>query len=209
MIRFVSGVDWSGDPGDPKKAVRENQLLVMCACHVQKGELEQASARLAHLKAKLDLASDHVFKHVRSKPATRQAFYRAVGETSLAFSVLVIDKSKWSTEYLAATTGRVRMLDALCDLLVECPEEFIAGQVLVVDAHRSETRFNNDLAVTMRATLRTRGVVSFKKISAVPDHRHDALLIQAADMMAGEVRKLNGAVPSGCSARVRLQSFSG
>jgi hypothetical protein len=204
VIRFITGVDWSGDAGDPALAIRDNQWLVFVACHVEKDGLEDFVESLERIKVTLGLPQSHTFKHVRSREAMRGHFFRALRDTSVRFDVLAIDKLKWTPGYLGRTSGRERVLDAVCDLFAVCPDEVIAHQILVIDAHRSETRFVREVGARLRIIQRLRESASFKKISAVPDHRHDAVLIQAADMMAGEVRRLGGHVPEVCRGRVRL-----
>jgi hypothetical protein len=125
-----------------------------------------------------------------------------VGSQPLAFSVEVIDKTDWSPNYLAHSSGSGRVLDTICLLFDACPDEIIAKQVLVVDAHRSEVDFLRELRLRLRRMQSARDAESFKKISALPDHRQDAMLIQAADMMAGEIRRLKGEVPNVCVHQV-------
>lgn len=204
MARFVSGLDWSGDPGSPSRAVQGNQLFVMCACHVSRDDLGEVAVRWDQLKRELGLPSGHTFKHVRSRPVTREKFFRLVGSLPLLFTVEIVDKTRWRSAYLADTNGGDRVLDSICALFENCSVEIVANQILVVDAHRSEVGFLRDVRLELRRSQAVRGNRSFKKISALPDHRQDAMLIQAADMMAGEIRRMNGQVPSSCVGNVKI-----
>lgn len=203
-MRFVTGVDWSGDAGDPSRAVRENLWLVIAACHVEKHRLEETAQCLSTVKQDLGLEDAHVFKHVRSTEKLRAHYFKAICDTPMKFSVLAIQKSDWPREYVDRTSGTERLLEAMGELFGSCEKELVGGQLLVIDAHRGERQFVQKVNMRIRLIQRHRNLPGFKKVAAVPDHRHDAALVQSADMMAGEIRRLDGATPHVCRDQVTM-----
>jgi hypothetical protein len=198
LIQFVSGLDWSGDPGDPARGVHGNQWLVTCACHARKDQLDDIAKEFVATKRAMGLPEDRPFKYTRSRQELRQRFVEQLGSMPLSFTVCVVDKWKWTESYLQSTTGPERIIECVCRVFEACPDGLVGGQVLTVDGHRSEADFVRQVRMRLRQQLRPLGRNSFKKVSVVPDNRHDAMLIQAADMMAGDIRMRSGEIPEGC-----------
>jgi len=201
-IRVVTGLDWSGDVGDPNRENSRNDLLVFAACHAHREQLEDVRECWSRLRESLGFRQSHVFKHVHTRPDIRPKIYAALSSMPVRFSVNVVDKSAWPRSYLYNTSGMQRIIDPIVDLFDACSPDIVADQVLVIDGHPSEKGFVDALKRAMRRSFAVQDKRSFSKISVIPDDRIDSILIQAADLMAGEIRSGDGEVPGACESSV-------
>ncbi|HEU0165327.1 MAG TPA: hypothetical protein VFQ54_09805, partial [Thermomicrobiales bacterium] len=131
------------------------------------------------MQDRLRLPATYVFKHVNSRPHLRTSFFEAVARLPLTFTVVAADKLDWSRHYLDESTGLIRIIDQVDALIEGCPGEYVEDQILVIDGHHGDHGLVRSMTQRLRQSARSRGHRSFKKISAVPDHRKDSLLIQA------------------------------
>ena len=187
MIR--TGVDWSGDPGDPRNNPSDTGWLIVAGCHLAEEDAGDFLDVLGRLKRHLGLQDDHIFKYMKSTDGTRRKYLNMLQSSSIRATAICIDKRSWNEEYLRSTSGPQRTIDALIKLAMAAPDSTVANQILMIDAKRADRRFLSDLRRRMRQVLRENGKDSFKKIVPRPDDRSDAFLIQAADMISGELRR--------------------
>lgn len=187
MIR--TGVDWSGDPGDPRHNPSDTGWMIVVGCCLAEEDTESFLSLLEELKRELGLRDDHIFKYMKSTDATRQKYLSMLQASQLQATAICIDKHTWDEEYLRKTGGPQRTIDALIKLAIAAPDSTVADQVLMIDAKRADRRFLSDLRRGMRQALRMHGRDSFKKVVPRPDDRSDAFLIQAADMISGDLRR--------------------
>lgn len=186
--RFLTGLDWSGDPGDPRKTNRLNTRIVVATCTVDLGQHELLDAELHAVRRHFGFEARHVFRHADSRPSDREVFFRAISEMPIGVACICIDKRAWSSDYLKSTTGPERIRHMIERLVLQIDEAHISGQKLLVDMTRDEKSFVTRIRQDLTAALKTEGRSSFSKVVARPDHRPDAAVIQVADMFAGEVR---------------------
>ncbi|MGC4107301.1 MAG: hypothetical protein QM753_13340 [Thermomicrobiales bacterium] len=196
-IHYVSGLDWSGEAGAPLRSPTANPWLVVAICHCQKDDLDLIGAHLASLREKFHLPANHTFKHARSRPETRREYLRVAANLPMTFTIHAVDKRDWSPRYLDTTSGLDRISDLVSAVLSHCPAKLIERQVLLIDGDSGESGVVRALKGAARTTCRERELQLFQKVSIVPDHRLDAQLVQAADMMAGQIRHLGGEYPAG------------
>lgn len=187
MIR--TGVDWSGDPGHPRHNPSDTGWLIVVGCHLAESDTSGFVEALGRLKLSLGLRDDHIFKYMKSTDETRNKYFDMVQRSSLHATAICIDKHSWPDDYFRMTSGPQRTIDALIKLSLASADADVARQVLLIDAKRSDRRFLSDLRRGTRQALRMVGRESYRKIVPRPDDRSDAFLIQAADMISGDLRR--------------------
>lgn len=186
---IYTGLDWSGSPGDPQKVPGANPWLVLVAVHIDEAALPELRSALAEAKIGLRLPPDYPFKHLASSARTRTAFFAAIRRLPLAVHANLIDTRDWDATYLKQSRGPDRIADGVIDLILGCPDQIIAGQTLLVDLPRRELRIVRDLRTAIRMALRGVGRRSFATVQPCPDHRDFGVIVQVADMVAGELRE--------------------
>lgn len=80
------------------------------------------------------------------------------------------------------------MIDSIVELVSKCPDEFVAGQGLLVDVPAKETVVISAIRDSLRRALASSGRRSFGKVKPCPDHRADGIVVQVADMLAGALQ---------------------
>jgi hypothetical protein len=192
-MRIVTGLDWSGDAGDPAKSPGQS-LLVFAAVHVRDSDLDHLRMNLAMLRRRLRVEDEYVFKHSGSSDKTKAAFFQALTQLPVTITVLSIRKNGWDSSYLKRSTGIDRINDAIMELVCQLPDSLVDDQFLLIDLPRRELHTVKDLRVAVRRVLFGIGRGSFKNIRPRPDHRDETATIQIADMVAAEFRKQGGFV---------------
>lgn len=192
MARFVSGLDWSGDPGDPRKSAKANHAFIVSICTVALMDHEVLDECLTNLRKRLGVSPAHVFRHSDASTRSRKEFFSALSSAPVTMKCLLVDKNDWDSEYLDRASGPERIRHSIVHLVSLLPDELIAGQKLLVDMHRGEKAFVDFIRHDVRLSLKVQNRSSFGKVVARPDNRGDAAVIQVADMFAGEVRVTNG-----------------
>lgn len=162
-IHYVSGLDWSGDAGTMANAVRSSPYLVVGMCHTHTTNRQRMSDAVAHLREELHLPIQHTFKFAKSSDRTRDRFLEVLMNLDISFTAAAVDRRLWTPAYVQGTSGSQRIVDAICVAAEALPDDLICGQ------------------------QRARGKIGFSKIAPLPDDRGDALIIQAADFIAGYV----------------------
>jgi hypothetical protein len=119
-----------------------------------------------------------------SDERSRNVFFDVLRPGPVRVIVRVGDKQDW---FASRPRGRAADLlnDLLVDLVLNAPEEYIAGRIIQIDRPRSEAAAIRDSQSMIRKALAANGVRPGPTPKAVPDHRPDAYLIQIADMVAG------------------------
>src|SRR5690606_28069982 len=98
MIRYIAGLDWSGDPGDPSKNPEGNPLLVVCSCHVKVEDHFLLDDTLKRLRSQLRVSENYIFKHMRSVQSTRNMFMNAMIGCPVVIHVGIVDRRAWSLD---------------------------------------------------------------------------------------------------------------
>jgi hypothetical protein len=186
---IYTGVDWSGDPGDPARRPGISPLFVFACVSIAGEDLPFLSARLAHVRALRRLPNDHCFKHLTSKPGVRFAFFQAVALLPIRIHSTVIDKQWWGEDYLRGSDGLLRICDAIVKLISCCPDDIVARQSLLIDLDRSAAKEVRTIRANLRIALAGQKRLPFAKVRACPNHRDLGEIVQIADMVAGELRE--------------------
>ena len=187
-MRIVTGLDWSGDAGDPAKSPGQS-LLVFAAVHVRDSDVGLVQTNLAGVRRRLGVPHEYVFKHAGSSDKTKAATFQAIAQMPVSMTVLSIQKAEWESTYLKRSTGIDRINDAIMELVCRLPDSLVEDQFLLIDLPRGELQTIKDLRVAIRKVLYGSGRRSFKNVRPRPDHRDETATIQIADMVAGEFRK--------------------
>lgn len=141
-------------------------------------------------RALLGWGIDDVFKHtnlVRNAQA-HQEFYAAIRRVpSFAVRVYQRNRREWALRHVRARRGDPCVCDSIIELILGCPDAWIADQVMYIDIPRKGgLPIIEAFRTAMRQSLRTADRRSFSDIKPRPDDRLDSGLVQAADMIAGE-----------------------
>jgi len=182
---FVSGVDWSGDPGNPLKPGSSSRLTLAMAT-VRQDDLTELVSGLDQIRSSLGWAGSTPFHFMDSDDRSRRAFFSGMVRLPVMGHVRVVDKQAWYE-----TVPRPRPSDlldlALLELIAGAPVHLVSGQVIQVDRPRSESTLVRESRAFIRRALADIGVRPGPDLRPVPDRRPDAQLIQVADMIAGVV----------------------
>ena len=190
-MRIVTGLDWSGDAGDPAKSPGQS-MLVFATVSVRDVDLEIVRSNLATLRRTLRIAETYVFKHAGSSDKAKATFFQVLAQSPVDIHVNSISKSEWDKPYLERTTGTDRISDGIVELICRLPESLVDDQFLFVDLPRRELNTVRDLRVAIRKALSGSKRGSFKHVRPRSDHRDDTATIQIADMVSGEFRRQGG-----------------
>jgi hypothetical protein len=184
-IVFRSGLDWSGDPGDPAKAGSSRDLAIAIV-HVQESDLDRLERSLASVRLERGLPPDYPFKFKNAREAIRAPFFRAMRDCPVTVHLLHIDKRQWPRSFLTSTRGADRINHSIVELIRRCAAEFVGGQVLLIDGKKDETPTLEMARKALRQAMSEQRRDSFRKVRMIADDRE--AVIQVADMFAGLIR---------------------
>jgi hypothetical protein len=188
LSRHISGLDWSGDAGDPRYE-SQSPYLVIAAAHLAHDDLADLTTQLSDLRQRRGLPPNFVFKYSGAPRKLVEQFFLVIGSTGVTATIVYADKREWSP---SSRRGRPRdRLNVLiARLICEADPRFIDGQVILVDRDRSEKGANRETERVVHQLLRVRipPVSRMPVLRPCPDHRSDGLLVQVADMFAGAIR---------------------
>jgi hypothetical protein len=191
-VKYITGLDWSGDPGNPVLTPSRSPLLTYASVHAPIEEIECVKIALREARRKLRLPEDFPFKHSGSSLKTRQIFFAAVNRTPVFCTALVIDKRDWVFSHDAKVSGEERICDGIVELVCGMPDELIAGQLLLIDKPRGELKLVKNYRTAVRKALRGSNRESFDDVRPRPDDRDESATVQIADMIAGELTDHGG-----------------
>jgi hypothetical protein len=197
---FVSGVDWSEDVVTSR--------LVVAIVHVASDELAVLESELAEARRRLGRGDRYAFKHLEANDDIHTRFYAAIGRVqNLRAHVLVCDRSSWVLQHVKTRRGDPCVCDTITALALLCPESVVADQTLYIDLPRRELPVVDAYRTAIRKSMRQADRRSFGHISPRPDDRLESGIVQAADMIAGEVREqlgLDGPYLPRLGSRIRV-----
>jgi hypothetical protein len=204
----ISGLDWSGDAGDPKKTPGLSTLLVTTVVHLDVEDWGLLEAALVEARRKRSLPPNYVFHFSGSRPQIREAFFDELKRVPLSAHGRVFDKNLWAQSYYRETSGLARIQAGIVELMVRCPDHLIGGQTLLIDGKKSETKLIAPIKTELNRRLAIGGRTSLRRIKACPDdHQSQGAIVQVADMIAGAVRdagSVTGPYLSGLESKITL-----
>jgi len=180
---IYSGIDWSGDAGDPRKSGL-SPLLVTAIAHIDGNQLPLLHEVLDRVRADRGLSAGFAFRYSASSDRVRAAFFSEFRNVPMSARAMIVDKRRWGPERYRSR-GYERIDECIVSLVCACPPEMIAGQVLLIDQPRKETAAVTRTATAVKRGLRGIGVHPYPQIKPVPDHRAQGSIVQVADMIAG------------------------
>lgn len=191
LVDHFTGIDWSGDPGNPSKP-GASRNLVLTAAHVAKSDLQKLVTILADLRMSRSLPDNYVFKFSGMEDKIRKAFFSAMTRAPIKVTASFVAKSGWGEIDLQRTPDD-RLNDEIASLVQGCPVEYIAGQRIMIDIHPKEKKTTLERAkAAIKSRLRSHGVPHCPDIRACPDSRSDGQIVQIADMFAGAIQDSEG-----------------
>lgn len=207
--QHIVGIDWSGDPGDPRRA-GATRWIVFAAAQSRLSDLELLEHRLRALRGTFRLPEHFAFKYHRTRPSIRTSFFTALEDADIAIYVLVVDKLNWGSTWVSRTNGNERIASAISTLMCLCPSEVVSGQRVTIDLPASEGRFVRQIRNRVRDDFLMLNRAPIDSWKPVPDHRPDGLLIQIADMTAGYIHDacLGQQVEISLGLRRKIQQFA-
>jgi hypothetical protein len=172
---YISGIDWPGDPGNPVKA-GGSRTLVMALVTVRVEQVPAVAMQFREARRSLGWSEETPFHFMESDERSRNVFFDVLRPGPVRVIVRVGDKQDW---FASRPRGRAADLlnDLLVDLVLNAPEEYIAGRIIQIDRPRSEAAAIRDSQSMIRKALAANGVRPGPTPKAVPDHRPDAYLI--------------------------------
>jgi len=185
-LTVVSGLDWSGDAGDPKKTPGLSPLLVTAVVHLDVENWELLEAALAGARRIRSLPPDYVFHFSGSRPQIREALFKELKRVPLSAHGRVFDKNLWAQSYFRRTNGIARIQAEIVELMIHCPDHLIGGQTLLIDGEKSETKLIAPIKTELNRRLVIGRRASLRRVKTCPDdHQSQGAIIQVADMIAG------------------------
>lgn len=183
---IYSGIDWSGDPGDPDKTGMSPELTIAMA-QIDGGELEVLTAALADIRRGRRLSEQFAFRYSACSTEVRLAFFTRLAPVSVSVTAVSIDKRNW---YAQSRPGRPsEWLDqAIAELVCAAAPSTITGQVILVDRPKSETKAVRATERVIKRALKGAELQPYPQIKPCPDHKSQGHIIQVADMFAGALR---------------------
>ena len=161
--------------------------------HIETDDLGVLKSRLADAKRALGRSDAFVFKHLEADDRTHDVFYRELRLVpSVSVDVLRLNRHVWEPRSPRPTRGDHVICSGIVELLSTCPDEITRDQMLLIDLPRSEKGIVDAFRTIIRKELRLARRAGLRDVRPRPDHRPDGAIIQAADMIAGEVRQFNG-----------------
>lgn len=183
---MISGLDWSGDAGDPRKAPHQSARLVTVVAHVDVAEWERLESALERARRARRLPADYVFHFSGSRPQVREVFFNELGSVPFSAHARVLDKTLWTLEYLKSSDGLTRIQREIVELLIQCPDAVVGRQTLLIDDERSKQRMIAPIKTDLNRRLEASGRPGLRKVKTCPDHDPSlGAIIQVADMIAG------------------------
>jgi hypothetical protein len=205
---FVTGLDWSGNPGDPRKTPHNSPYWVFAAVTIAIDQISLLKESLSNARAALRIDPDYTFKHIHASPRTHDVVFNAIARVPLCIHVLIIDKRNARVAGQDRIPGRDLTGIAIIELVKEMPDYLVAGQLLYLDLPRQEKRLVMDYRTAIRRALRESGQTSYADVKPRPDDRDDSATVQVADMIAGEIAEHGGLggiyLPRLLAARIHL-----
>ena len=187
---IYSGIDWSGDVGDPAKSSL-SPLFVTVIAHIDGQDLPLLAQTLDGVRAARGLPPRFAFRYSSSSERVRAAFFAAICHVPITARASIIDKRTWGPATFRSR-GWDRINQCIADVVCGCPPELIAGQVVLIDQPKHETAAVRGTAATLKRALQGVGIAPFPQIKPCPDHRAQGLVIQVADMVAGALHDAGG-----------------
>jgi hypothetical protein len=135
---FYSGLDWSGNPGDPRKPGMSDQLVIGLA-QIDGAELPRLSQVLAAIRDDCGLDGRFSFKHSACSDRVRTAFFSQIFAVAVTTRLVCIDKRTW---YEPRRPGRPSdwLDEAIADVICGSPRHTIVGQVILIDRPKHEMK---------------------------------------------------------------------
>jgi hypothetical protein len=150
-------------------------------------ELATLDRELLAAKRNLRVDAGFVFKHNDAADLVREEFFAALLRTPLEAHIHILDKAIFQSESSGKIIGNDVLFSGIIRLVVACPEHVVARQVLLVDP--PSRRFVKDLRTAISKSFRGAHRTGFRDVRSRRDDDADGGVIQAADMIAGEVRR--------------------
>jgi hypothetical protein len=187
---YRSGLDWSGDAGDPTKQ-GASPTIVFAIAHIDESRLEQIELNLRTVRQSRGLPPTYAFKYHRlqGRPELRAAFFAGIGDLSISATVLVVDKSAWPENFRRTTRGPDRITKYIADLIRGCADGFVVGHTLLIDGEKDETPTLTAARNAVSRAMEATGRRSFRKVKMSTDDSAGGEIIQVADMIAGAIRR--------------------
>ena len=182
---IYSGLDWSGSPGDT-----HGPWLVFAVVHIADADLSILDAEFAAAKQHLRVAPTFVFKHDDAADLVKEQVFAALQRTPMEAHVHILNKAAWRNAYSKKMKGNDCICGGIITLVMGCPENFVAKQVLLIDppSAKQVRELRTAISQSFRGARRT----GFRDVRPRRDDELDGSIIQAADMIAGEVRRQGG-----------------
>ena len=185
-LSVVSGVDWSGDAGDPRKVPGSSPRLITVVAHVERSDWPVFEIALAAARRQRGLGESFVFHHGKCRPVIRQAFFDELRNVPYSAHARIVDKRTWPVEFIRRTSGDERIRSEIVALILTCADDVIGGQILLVDCPKAEMRNVIAIKTAINQALATHGRAGLRLVKPCPDHhRSQGAIIQVADMIAG------------------------
>ncbi|MEZ4563674.1 MAG: hypothetical protein R2853_13155 [Thermomicrobiales bacterium] len=180
-----TGLDWSEDPA--------TGWVVLAMVHVDTDDLGELKSRFVEARVSLGRSEAFVFKHLEADDRTHDVFYRELRLVpSVSVDVLRLNRQTWEPRSPRPSRGDHVICSGIIELLAACPDDLTQDQMLLIDLPRSEKGIVDAFRTIIRKELRQSRRAGLRDVRPRPDHRPDGAIIQAADMIAGEVRQFNG-----------------
>jgi hypothetical protein len=162
----------------------------MAMVHIAGDDMAILETEIAAARKRLGYSPHHVFKHTEAKEEAHDQFYVALARIpSLTAHVYGYRRTSWVVRYPSPASGDSRVCDALIALTLACPRHVVEGQTPYIDLPRRERDVVIAFATALRRSMKGTRQRSFGKIQPQPDDRLAGGIVQAADMIAGEVRQ--------------------
>jgi hypothetical protein len=180
----------------------------MAMVHVNGCDLPTLETELVAARKRLGQKLDYPFKHTEAKEITHRLFYGAMANIpSFTVDVYAYNRSGWTLRHVPPTYGDPCLCDAFITLTLGCPRGLVEEQILYIDYPRREREIVIAFATALRNSMKGTLQRSFRHIRPRPDDRLEGGIIQAADMIAGEVReypRLGGPYLPHLGSRIRI-----
>jgi len=184
----VSGIDWSGDAGDPDRTPGRSALLIVVSAQLATDRVPDLAGAMEDVRRTRRLPDGFTFRYSSCRPSIREAWFARVPSIPVEVTALVIDKRNWNRDYMRRTTGDDRVLHGVVKVVLAMPARHVAGQRLLIDYPSRERRKVDAIARAIASACRAGGQQSFSAVRPCPDDRRDGDIVQVADMIAGALR---------------------
>ncbi len=199
VTMFLTGVDWSGDPGADSYGPGNPGYLCFAFASIDSDDLPALNKALATVRSRHGLVGTYVFKHSGSSDRIRGDFLEAVEHIELQVRVMLVDKSRdWPPEFWRFT-GNQRIASCVAEGVGRLPSGLVDGHTLLLDLNqKKDGRFCTMIIKAAHRSTRTGQRHGFRKVKCCPDtHNTHGEIVQVADMVAGTVRKAATIQPHG------------